>query len=90
MPKWAFGWSVGWRVVAPGRDVGWEPYSSWVTKVSPDYGGGGIHQDGSHAHEFRRLGHQGFEGDGGPTPLVQLRIGFALTDTSTSGCEQLY
>ncbi len=35
---------------------------------------GGYHQDGSGVYEFRRLGT--------PTPLVQLRIGYFLTDQS--------
>lgn len=46
--------------------------SSWCTVVPPGYEGGGYHQDGSGVYEFRRLAT--------PTPLVQLRIGFFLTD----------
>ena len=48
--------------------------SSWCTVVPPGFPGGGFHQDGSGAYEFRRLAT--------PTPLVQLRIGFFLTDQS--------
>jgi ectoine hydroxylase-related dioxygenase (phytanoyl-CoA dioxygenase family) len=48
--------------------------SSWCT-VQPAGGkGGGFHQDGSAPYEFRRLGT--------PTPLVQLRVGYYLTDQS--------
>lgn len=46
--------------------------SSWSTVVPPGFAGGGYHQDGSGAYEFRNLAT--------PTPLVQLRIGFFLTD----------
>lgn len=46
--------------------------SSWCTVVPPGFGGGGLHQDGSSSYEFRRLAT--------PTPLVQLRVGFFLTD----------
>lgn len=46
--------------------------SSWCTMVPPGYKGGGYHQDGSGVYEFRRLAL--------PTPLVQLRVGFFLTD----------
>lgn len=46
--------------------------SSWCTMVPPGFKGGGWHQDGSSAYEFRRLAPQ--------TPLVQLRVGFFLTD----------
>lgn len=46
--------------------------SSWCTVVPPGFKGGGLHQDGSGLYEFRRLAT--------PTPLVQLRIGFFLTD----------
>jgi ectoine hydroxylase-related dioxygenase (phytanoyl-CoA dioxygenase family) len=48
--------------------------SSWCTVVPPGFAGGGFHQDGSGVYEFRRLAT--------PTPLVQLRIGFFLTDQS--------
>jgi ectoine hydroxylase len=48
--------------------------SSWCTVVPPGFEGGGFHQDGSGVYEFRRLAV--------PTPLVQLRIGFFLTDQS--------
>lgn len=46
--------------------------SSWCTMVPPGYKGGGYHQDGSGVSEFRRLAT--------PTPLLQLRIGYFLTD----------
>jgi hypothetical protein len=46
--------------------------SSWCTMVPPGYTGGGYHQDGSGVYEFRRLAL--------PTPLVQLRVGFFLSD----------
>jgi len=46
--------------------------SSWCTAVPPGFQGGGWHQDGSGVYEFRRLAT--------PTPLLQLRIGFFLTD----------
>ena len=48
--------------------------SSWCT-VQPSGGkGGGYHQDGSGPYEFRRLAL--------PTPLLQLRVGYYLTDQS--------
>jgi ectoine hydroxylase len=48
--------------------------SSWCT-VQPSGGkGGGFHQDGSSCYEFRKLGT--------PTPLIQLRVGYYLTDQS--------
>lgn len=48
--------------------------SSWCTVSPPGFPGGGFHQDGSGVYEFRRLAT--------PVPLVQLRIGFFLTDQS--------
>lgn len=48
--------------------------SSWCTVSPAGFPGGGWHQDGSGAYEFRRLAL--------PTPLVQLRVGFFLTDQS--------
>jgi ectoine hydroxylase len=51
--------------------------SSWATVVPPGFTGGGLHQDGSSAFEFRKLAV--------PTPLVQLRTGFILTDQSDAG-----
>ena len=48
--------------------------SSWCT-TQPAHGkAGGYHQDGSGVYEFRRLG--------ATTPLVQLRVGYFLTDQS--------
>jgi ectoine hydroxylase-related dioxygenase (phytanoyl-CoA dioxygenase family) len=51
--------------------------SSWCTSVPARHPAGGWHQDGSSAYEFRLLAR--------PTPLVQLRIGFFLTDQPTPG-----
>jgi ectoine hydroxylase len=48
--------------------------SSWCTMSPPGFPGGRFHQDGSSVYEFRRLGT--------PVPLMQLRIGFFLTDQS--------
>jgi ectoine hydroxylase len=48
--------------------------SSWCTAVPPGFKGQRFHQDGSAPYEFRRLAT--------PTPLVQLRIGYFLTDQS--------
>lgn len=48
--------------------------SSWCTVSPPGFLGGGFHQDGSGPYEFRRLAT--------PTPLLQLRVGFFLTDQS--------
>ncbi len=48
--------------------------SSWCTVSPPGFPGGGWHQDGSGVYEFRRLST--------PTPLVQLRVGYFLTDQS--------
>lgn len=48
--------------------------SSWCTLSPPGYPGGGWHQDGSGAYEFCRLAAS--------TPLVQLRVGYFLTDQS--------
>ncbi len=48
--------------------------SSWCTVSPPGFPGQRFHQDGSGVYEFRRLGP--------PTPLVQLRCGFFLTDQS--------
>ena len=46
--------------------------SSWCTKSPAHFPGQQFHQDGSSVYEFRRLAL--------PTPLMQLRIGFFLTD----------
>ena len=48
--------------------------SSWCTTQPAGGKSGGYHQDGSGVYEFRRLAL--------PTPLVQLRIGYFLTDQS--------
>jgi len=48
--------------------------SSWCTLSPPGFPGGGWHQDGSAVYEFRRLAT--------PTPLLQLRVGYFLTDQS--------
>jgi ectoine hydroxylase len=51
--------------------------SSWCTMVPAGFKGGRFHQDGSGVYEFRKLAT--------PTPLVQLRIGFFLTDQPQAG-----
>lgn len=48
--------------------------STWCTLQPANSRPGGYHQDGSGVYEFRRLAN--------PTPLVQLRIGYYLTDQS--------
>ncbi len=48
--------------------------SSWCTGQPAGGKAGGYHQDGSGVYEFRRLAT--------PTPLVQLRVGYFLTDQS--------
>ena len=48
--------------------------STWCTMQPAGGKGGGYHQDGSSVYEFRRLAV--------PTPLVQLRVGYFLTDQS--------
>jgi len=48
--------------------------SSWCTMAPAGFPGGGFHQDGSGPYEFRRLAL--------PTPLVQLRVSYFLTDQS--------
>ena len=48
--------------------------STWCTLQPAQTKAGGYHQDGSGVYEFRRLAT--------PTPLVQLRIGYYLTDQS--------
>lgn len=48
--------------------------SAWCTTQPAGGGSGGWHQDGSSVYEFRRLGT--------PTPLMQLRVGYYLTDQS--------
>ncbi|MDE2125977.1 MAG: phytanoyl-CoA dioxygenase family protein [Armatimonadetes bacterium] len=50
--------------------------SSWCTLSPAHFPGQGLHQDGSGAYEFRRLAL--------PTPLVQLRVGYFLTDQSAA------
>ena len=51
--------------------------SSWCTKSPSGFGGQNWHQDGSGIYEFRKLAL--------PTPLVQLRVGYFLTDQSEPG-----
>jgi len=51
--------------------------STWCTLQPANSKPGGYHQDGSGVYEFRRLSI--------PTPLVQLRIGYYLTDQSKPG-----
>ena len=48
--------------------------SSWCTKSPAHFPGQRFHQDGSGVYEFRRLAL--------PTPLLQLRVGYFLTDQS--------
>jgi len=48
--------------------------STWCTLQPARTKPGGYHQDGSGVYQFRRLGT--------PTPLVQLRVGYYLTDQS--------
>jgi ectoine hydroxylase-related dioxygenase (phytanoyl-CoA dioxygenase family) len=48
--------------------------SAWCTLQPAHTKAGGYHQDGSGVYEFRRLAI--------PTPLVQLRVGYYLTDQS--------
>jgi hypothetical protein len=49
--------------------------STWCTTQPAHGAAGGYHQDGSGVYEFRRLAT--------PTPLVQLRVGYFLTDQSS-------
>jgi ectoine hydroxylase len=48
--------------------------SAWCTLQPAQTKGGGYHQDGSSVYDFRRLAV--------PTPLMQLRVGYYLTDQS--------
>jgi len=48
--------------------------STWCTTQPAGGAHGGYHQDGSSVYDFRRLAT--------PTPLVQLRVGYFLTDQS--------
>ena len=48
--------------------------SAWCTVQPARTKGGGYHQDGSSVYDFRRLAV--------PTPLMQLRVGYYLTDQS--------
>ena len=49
-------------------------HSSWCTMVPAGSPGGGVHQDASGPSAFRLMGT--------PAPLVQVRVGFVLTDLS--------
>jgi ectoine hydroxylase len=51
--------------------------SAWCTVQPAQTKAGGYHQDGSSVYEFRRLAV--------PTPLLQLRVGYLLTDQSEDG-----
>jgi ectoine hydroxylase len=51
--------------------------STWCTMQPAGGSAGGYHQDGSSVYEFRRLAPA--------TPLVQLRVGYYLTDQSEEG-----
>jgi hypothetical protein len=55
--------------------------SSWCTLAPAGFQAGSWHQDGSSVYEFRRLAT--------PTPLLQLRVGYFLTDQSEAGCGNL-
>jgi ectoine hydroxylase len=52
--------------------------STWATVQPAHTKAGGYHQDGSGVYEFRRLA-------GTQTPLMQLRVGYYLTDQSEDG-----
>jgi len=71
-----------WNTMVPGTDA---------TGVHPDPNPKtGFHQDGTGSYDFKLLGsNNGLGGTGGPTPLVQLRIGFVMTDLSEPGAGQL-
>ncbi len=60
--------------ISRGLDIVTLLHSSWCTQSPPGFEGGRFHQDGSGPYQFRRLAT--------PTPLVQLRIGYFLTDQS--------
>ena len=50
----------------------------------------GWHQNGTGIYDFKLLGSaNGVAGNGGPTPLVQLWVGFVITDLSEPGACQL-
>jgi ectoine hydroxylase len=51
--------------------------STWCTLQPAHTKSGGYHQDGSSVYDFRRLAI--------PTPLLQLRVGYYLTDQSRPG-----
>jgi len=51
--------------------------STWCTAQPAGGKAGGYHQDGSGVYEFRKLAI--------PTPLMQLRVGYYLTDQSEEG-----
>ena len=71
-----------WNTMVPGTDA---------TGVHPDPNPKtGFHQDGTGSYSFNMMGNNnGLGGTGGPTPLVQLRIGFVMTDLSEPGVGQL-
>ena len=71
-----------WNTMLPGTDA---------TGVHPDPNPKtGFHQDGTGSYGFNMMGNNnGLGGTGGPTPLVQLRIGFVMTDLSEPGVGQL-
>lgn len=51
--------------------------AGWNTKQPAHGASGGWHQDGSGAYDFKNLGH--------PTPLIQLRASYLLTDQTRPG-----
>ena len=55
---------------------------SWLTQVPPEYGkdGGGMHQDGGLVHTMFKP----------PAPLMQMRIGYVLTDLSDAATGNLW
>lgn len=56
-------------------------HSTWNTMVPSRFEAGGFHQDASGPSLFRRLSN--------PAPLVQVRVGFVLTDLSAEDCGNL-
>jgi ectoine hydroxylase-related dioxygenase (phytanoyl-CoA dioxygenase family) len=73
-----------WNTMVPGLDATGKTVEE-MGEPRP-----GFHQDGTGSYSFNMLGNNnGLAGTGGPTPLVQLRIGFVVTDLSEPGAGQL-
>lgn len=73
-----------WNTMVPGLDATGKTVEE-MGEARP-----GFHQDGTGSYGFNMLGNNnGLGGNGGPTPLVQLRIGFVVTDLSEPGAGQL-